>query len=727
MTMALNSWYRNPLERITPWICTWQTAHSSSPGQKSSQVSHHNIPYCEFIVNTTKKKQAQYEVPIYAKANWTSLKEMAVNLSSTIVESKDTTATEELWNIFKTTLQNAVKEHIPHKTTRAKISQPWATAEIRKLIHNRNWVYKRMKKTGSEKLKAEAKNLRRIIQRQLRHSYWRYINNIFTEENASSQTMKNKRLWSYIKHQRSSNAGVAPLKKDGRLTSDPKEQAEVLNLQFQSVFGNGKRYTEEEFMQKTGMHDCDFPTMEDIEISERGVTTLLQNLNPHKACGSDGIWPHVLKELAREIAPALTALFKSSLSSGSVPADWRDAHITPIYKKGEQYNPANYRPVSLTSVVCKLLEHIIVSAVMRHSEENSILTDNQHGFRRGRSCETQLLELVEELTTNLESSKQTDILITDFSKASDKMNHSLLLHKLQRYGIHDTTNTCIANFLNNRRQAVVVSSASSHFVNVMSGVLQGSVLGPCLFLTYISDMPEKLLALVQLFAENMAVYKTISKGHDQAQLQEDLQWLTDWEESWDMEFHPAKCQTLLITRSRKPLQPSYILHGHTLENVSSANSYILHGHTLENVSSAKYLGVTINNTVSWDDHISNTCSKANRALVFLRRNLKISASNIKKKAYKVFVRPLLEYAASVWDPYSQKNIAKIEAVQRRVVRFVLSRFRNTSSVNNMLEALGWPTLEQRCQTCGLSMLYKIQSGLAHCPTLKAKLVPLPSR
>ena len=140
-------------------------------------------------------------------------------------------------------------------------------------------------------------------------------------------------------------------------------------------------------------------------------------------------------------------------------------------------------------------------------------------------------------------------------------------------------------------------------------------------------MPEKLLALAQLFADDTAAYKTISNGHDQAQLQEDLQRFADLEESWDMEFHPAKCQTLSITRSRKPLQRSYIL----------------------------YLGVTINNTVSWDNHISNTCSKANRALGFLRSKLKISASNIKEKAYKVFVRPLLEYAASVWDPYSQKK------------------------------------------------------------------------
>ena len=199
------------------------------------------------------------------------------------------------------------------------------------------------------------------------------------------------------------------------------------------------------------------------------------------------------------------------------------------------------------------------------------------------------------------------------------MNHSLLLHTLKRYGVQGTTNTWIANFLSNRRQAVVVSGASSHLVNVMSGVPQESVLGPCLFLAHINDMPEKLTALARLFADDRAMYGTTSSGHDQTQLQEDLQRLADWEGSWDTGFHPAKCQTLSITRSRKLLQPSYILHGHTLENISLAN----------------YLGVTINSTASWDDHISNTCAKANKVLRFFRRNLNISASNIKEKLKKL--------------------------------------------------------------------------------------------
>ena len=140
----------------------------------------------------------------------------------------------------------------------------------------------------------------------------------------------------------------------------------------------------------------------------------------------------MLKELTDKLASALTTLFQSS---DVVAADWRAAHVTPIFKKGEQYDSANYRPVSLASIVCKLLEHITVTAVMRHLEDNTILNDNQHGFRRGRLCETQLLELMEELMTNLECGKQTDVLIMDFSKAFDHANHSLLLHKLQHYGV----------------------------------------------------------------------------------------------------------------------------------------------------------------------------------------------------------------------------------------------------------------------------------------------------
>ena len=521
----------------------------------------------------------------------------------------------------------------------------------------------------------------------------------------------NKRFWSYIKNLSSSGAGVAPLKKDGRLTSDPREQAEVLNSQFQSVFGDGQRYTAEEFNLKTKMTDKETPTMGNVTVSCEGIKRLLRNLNPHKAGGPDGISSRVLKELAEEIAPALTCIFQSSLSSGVVPADWRSAYVTPLFKKGEQYNPANYRPVSLTCIACKLLEHVVVSSVMQHFESHGILIDNQHGFRRGRSCETQLLEFVEELMTNLEEGKQTDILIMDFAKAFDRVNHSLLVHKLHRYGIRDSTLAWIENFLEDRHQAVVVNGHRSSFISVRSGVPQGSVLGPCLFLAYINDLPEELTSLTRLFADDTAVYRVINDCSQQLQLQQDLNRLAEWENSWDMQFHPAKCVSMPITRRRNVLN----------------NSYTLHGHTLDSVTTVKYLGVTLQQSMCWDSHINNVVIKANRMLGFLRRNLKISSSSIKEKAYKAFVRPLLEYASSVWDPYDQRSIDKLEAVQRRAARFVLNRYHNRSSVSDMLDMLRWPSLQERRKSMRLKVLSKVKNGLIQCPTIKAKLVNPPSR
>lgn len=299
----------------------------------------------------------------------------------------------------------------------------------------------------------------------------------------------------------------------------------------------------------------------------------------------------------------------------------------------------------------------------------------------------------------------------DFAKAFDKVNHSLLTHKLWHYGIQGSCLTWIKNFLKSRTQAVVVGGTKSSTVKVKSGVPQGSVLGPCLFLVYINDLPDRLTAQSRLFADDTVAYSIIDNKNDQQQLQDDLNCLTDWERKWEMRFHPEKCVSLSITRKTTPLVPSYQLHGHTLENVLQA----------------KYLGVTINNKLTWDVHTTNTINKANKALGLLRRSLKISSTAIKTRAYKTYVRPQLEYAATVWDCHTQKSVDQIEAVQRRAARFVLCRHRNTSSVTSMLEALKWPSLKDRRKRARLTMLYKIQHKKVHCPVILRKLEPAPER
>lgn len=245
-----------------------------------------------------------------------------------------------------------------------------------------------------------------------------------------------------------------------------------------------------------------------------------------------------------------------------------------------------------------------------------------------------------------------------------------------------------------RTQRVVVDGEMSDSSNVISGVPQGSVLGPTLFLFYINDMPEGVRSKIRLFADDTIMYLTITSTSLHS-LQDDLDKLTKWESRWHMLFHPDKCEIMTITRRKKPILITYYLRGHALKRVSKA----------------KYLGVTFNDNLAWSVHINNITGKANSTLGFLRRNLQVGSREIKTQAYQALVRPTLEYCSSVWDPHSKEAIYDIEMVQRRAARYVTGRYRRRSSVGEMLEELNWQTLEERRRTQRLSMMYKITHGL----------------
>ena len=310
---------------------------------------------------------------------------------------------------------------------------------------------------------------------------------------------------------------------------------------------------------------------------------------------------------------------------------------------------------------------------MNFFENNQILCDQQHGFRKHRSCESQLLTTVQDLASGLDNSQQIDAILLYFSKAFDKVPHQRLLIKLEHYGVRGTTLQWIKSFLSNRTQKVVVEGRSSSSAPVTSDVPQGTVLGPLLFLAYINDLLSKVHAKARLFADDCLLYRRIKTDEDAESLQDDLNKLQDWEADWQMHFNPDKWELIRITNKRKPINATYLIH-----NVQ-----------LKQTKRAKYLGLTFSNTLSWNSHIDTTTKKANNTTAFLRRNLSTCPRKVKDTCYRTFVRPQVEYVATVWDPYTTYNIRKVEAVQQRAARFVTGDYRYTSSVTVMTKSLSW--------------------------------------
>ena len=495
-----------------------------------------------------------------------------------------------------------------------------------------------------------------------------------------------------MKSLRETRSGISPLKgPDGNLVEDNRKKADILNEQYCSVF------TQETYPIPEPLYTQE-PTMPSIIINEDGVKKLLQGVNPQKACGPDEIPAKVIKECAEELAPVLTKLFNKSLNTGEIPEDWLKANVAPIYKKGDSTEASNYRPVSLTCICCKLLEHIIVKQVVNHMEQHNLFVDCQHGFRSRRSCETQLVSFIQDLIDGMIGGGQTDVILLDFSKAFDKVPHQRLLGKMRRLGINQNTVKWVENFLTHRTQRVVLEGMASSSKSVTSGVPQGTVVGPLLFLIFINDMPSYIQhSQIRLFADDAVLYKTIKSKEDSTLLQQDLDNLLRWESQWQMSFHPDKCKVMNVTRSRTPKESIYNIRGQALETVTSA----------------PYLGVTIDNKLTWTEHIDKLCKKANRTLGFLKRNLKTKNQDIKKGAYTSLVRPLLEYSCTVWEPYHDKLINKIEKIQNSAARYISNKplnFHKPDSITEIKKDLKMDDLLTRRKKYKLSLVHKIYSN-----------------
>ena len=278
------------------------------------------------------------------------------------------------------------------------------------------------------------------------------------------------------------------------------EQAVEFNGQFTDVFSKTSK-SEVPLLEKSA------PSTSDINVSNEGVIKMMKGLNSSKALGLGELHPRDLKELAVELGPVFAHLFQQSLDKDAIPKEWSLANICPLYKKGDRASPSNYRPVSLTCVSCKILEDIVCTNIMAHLDEHKLLSDRQHAFRQNRSCETQLIIVINDWAKIFDAGGQVDTFILDFEKAFDSPTHELLKCKLHGYGISEITLVWFDAFLSNRQQRVVVNGAKLQWAPILSGVPQGTVLGPLLFSLYINDIMVGIESEIRLFADDRDCYR----------------------------------------------------------------------------------------------------------------------------------------------------------------------------------------------------------------------------
>ena len=405
----------------------------------------------------------------------------------------------------------------------------------------------------------------------------------------------------------------------------------------------------------------------------------------------------VLRETRHSLSTPLSLLFRRSLDTGKVPRDWTLGRVVPIFKKGSRQDAGNYRPVSLTSVVCKVLESLIRDAIHVHLSDNRLWAHCQHGFRPKRSCSTQLVQVMDDWSRALESRSPIDVLYLDFQKAFDSVPHQRLLHKLKSYGVRGRLYAWIEAFLATRSQQVVLNGHSSGWTDVASGVPQGSVLGPLLFLLFVNDMPGVVRCPLMMFADDTKLYSEVATPRAASNLQSDLEALVSWADVWQLPFNEAKCKAMHI--------------GSRNQN----HQYVMRDTELSVTEVEKDLGVHIDCELKFRQHASAAVAKAIQMLAVIRRSFVLINESTLPLLYKTLVRPHLEYGNLVWGPFCRADQKKVERVQRRATRMVPNL--RGLSYQERLRALQLPSLYYRRRRGDMIFMYQMfHNGVDMSPT-----------
>ena len=626
----------------------------------------------------------------YTKQSFTNYKMMVEELLDANLETLISEDVEASWLTLKKTLLESQAKHTSITWKKKPKTLPFLTPKIKKLRNRKKKLWEKYMKQKTTALYEQYKTARNLLRKETRK-----LTSNYKERLAKNVKENPKLFWKYISHKKPGRHTVPDLVNNNSLSSCPSEKANLLNQQFASVFSMDDPQSTPPPAEQA---HTPFP-MVHSPVTIKEVTKQLKDLDPNKSTGPDGLSPRLMKELSPAISAPLVKLFNLSLAQGKLPGDWKKGIVIPIHKKGSKTSAANYRPISLTCVACKVMERIINKRIINHLEANSLISSSQHGFRSKRSVDTNLLESYSLVTDLLERGLPVDIILLDLAKAFDKVCHRYLIHRLLTLSVSPQVVSWTEDFLRDRTQQVkVITGPNSHVlsdeIKVTSGVPQGSVLGPTLFNIYINELPLITSNKTTLYADDSKLIGPANTSSSIQSLQTDLNHMCSWVKRWLLEFNAEKCK--VIHFGHKNPKHQYLM-------TQNSGSH----HTIEPVQEESDLGVIVDSQLKFSSHSQKISANASRALGIIKHSITSRSKHVITKLYKGLVRPRLEVGTILATPRFKKDKAVLEQIQRRATKMIAGMENKTYS--ERLKELNLPSLVYRRKRGDMIQAHKLLS------------------
>ena len=609
------------------------------------------------------------------------------------------------WTLWKSFFHETLSKHAPLCQKRVRSNPvPWITPTIKQIMRNRDFHKKRAIKYNSSYNWQKYKNLRNIVNREMKLSKSQFYH---SEIQTCAISGNIKKTWSVInsltgKSKKTTSINEILVDNDNT-TSDPKMIAESFNEYFVNIGSRLASEASKEFSENELTNNNNQPNIQTnskfyfSQISIESVALTLRNLKTNKSTGLDKIPAKILKLSYDIIAPSLAFIFNLSLETGIYVDDWKRARVIPIYKAEDKRKCENYRPISILPVVSKVFEREVFNQVYRYLCDNSLLSRFQSGFRPKHSTLSALIQMCDDWLQNMDNGNLNCVVFLDVKKAFDSINHEILLNKMHEYfGISDTQLKWFESYLINREQQCMVNGQISSPKNITCGIPQGSILGPLLFLLYINDMPKSLKYVTpSMYADDTEIYASSKHGDELvANLNCDLENVRKWMVQNRLQIHPTKTKYM------------YIGSSYNIKNNISSNPILINNISVPRTENYTCLGVSLDERLTWEKHIDTICAKVGAGIGVMRRMKPFVPQETLKLIYEALVQPYFNYCSPLWDNCGIGLKDKLQKFQNRAARVITGSTYDIRSID-VLNTLGWKTLDQKRNYTKSMFMYKI--------------------